>query len=54
MARRLKGKALPETKQQRADRLAAQEEAKKYLPVVYGIIVAMIAAVVLYIRALSR
>ena len=53
MARRLKGKALPETPKQRADRIAAQKEAEKYLPVVYGITLAVVAVVVLYFRAIS-
>lgn len=53
MARRLKGKAQPETPQQRADRLAAQKEAEKMLPVVYGIICAAVLSIMVFFKVMA-
>ena len=54
MARRLKGKARPETPEERAARIAAQKEAEeKFRPLVYATLAVAVAAVVFYFKAIG-
>ena len=53
MAKRLKGKARPETPEEKAARIQALKDAEKYLPVVYAIIAAAVGGIALYFKYLG-
>ena len=53
MAKRLKGKARPETPEEKASRIQALKDAEKYLPVVYAIIAAAVGGIALYFKYLG-
>ena len=54
MARRLKGKARPETKQERQARILAQAEADQYQPVVLAVFAGVFGLIVIYFYFATR